>query len=178
MENELKHYGVKGMKWGIRRYQDKYGKLTPEGRKRAKMEYKEDNQKAFELGKNAVLAERALNYADKMVKKAKKKNDTVAVTRAKKARKILEKEYKKSIKEVTAHAQSLMKKYGDEAVKPIKYDTKTGHLKEETLKPSTRALVRTLRFLSAAPTTSVELALKYRNDKNKYEQTFNKANMK
>ena len=31
---ELYHHGVKGMKWGIRRYQRKDGSLTPEGKKR------------------------------------------------------------------------------------------------------------------------------------------------
>ena len=35
MENlELKHWGVKGMKWGIRRYQNKDGSLTRAGKKR------------------------------------------------------------------------------------------------------------------------------------------------
>lgn len=32
--NELKHWGVKGMKWGVRRYQNKDGSLTPAGKKR------------------------------------------------------------------------------------------------------------------------------------------------
>ena len=32
--NELVHYGVKGMKWGVRRYQRKDGSLTPAGKKR------------------------------------------------------------------------------------------------------------------------------------------------
>ncbi len=32
--NELYHYGIKGQKWGIRRYQNKDGTLTPEGKKR------------------------------------------------------------------------------------------------------------------------------------------------
>ena len=33
MDNELRHYGVKGMKWGVRRYQNKDGSLTPAGKK-------------------------------------------------------------------------------------------------------------------------------------------------
>lgn len=31
---ELYHHGIKGQKWGIRRYQNEDGTLTPEGRKR------------------------------------------------------------------------------------------------------------------------------------------------
>ena len=34
VEKELKHWGILGMKWGIRRYQNPDGSLTPEGKER------------------------------------------------------------------------------------------------------------------------------------------------
>lgn len=40
--NELYHWGIKGMKWGIRRYQNKDGTLTSAGKKRRKASYADE----------------------------------------------------------------------------------------------------------------------------------------
>lgn len=42
---DLCHYGVKGMKWGIRRYQNKDGTLTAAGKKRYDRDVRENNAK-------------------------------------------------------------------------------------------------------------------------------------
>lgn len=38
MSTELYHWGIKGMRWGVRRYQNKDGSLTPAGKKRYEIE--------------------------------------------------------------------------------------------------------------------------------------------
>ena len=45
MEYELYHWGVKGMKWGVRRYQNKDGSLTPAGQKRYDRDQRENRGK-------------------------------------------------------------------------------------------------------------------------------------
>lgn len=41
--NELTHWGIKGMRWGIRRFQNKDGSLTAEGRKRRRIDDRDDS---------------------------------------------------------------------------------------------------------------------------------------
>lgn len=48
MENELTHWGIPGMKWGIRRYQNKDGSLTSAGKKRYSQEESEEAKKKAE----------------------------------------------------------------------------------------------------------------------------------
>lgn len=49
MEHDaLLHYGIKGMKWGVRRYQNKDGSLTPKGEARYDRDKRENAAKKKE----------------------------------------------------------------------------------------------------------------------------------
>lgn len=52
--DELKHYGIKGMKWGVRRFQNSDGSLTADGRKRYSGDNLKDIQKQVNQGKTVV----------------------------------------------------------------------------------------------------------------------------
>ena len=57
MENELYHYGIKGMKWGVRRFQNKDGSYTPAGRKRRSDKTKgwnKDAKRAYAIKKKNI----------------------------------------------------------------------------------------------------------------------------
>lgn len=61
----LQHHGINGQKWGVRRFQNKDGSLTPEGRKRYSI--KENTDDSFILEKGSTLY-RMANQDDKSKK--------------------------------------------------------------------------------------------------------------
>lgn len=138
---ELYHWGIRGMKWGIRRYQNKDGSLTPAGRKRYNDEL--DSLKAREKeikgrerakarqakldAKKAELDEREKALEGEKTQK-KKTDDTTSKTRSVKdmtdeeirtaiARKQLENQYLQYHPEPKAK-QSTMRGLIDEMVVP------------------------------------------------------------
>lgn len=66
-ENELYHHGIKGMKWGVRRYQNKDGSLTNAGKKRYSKEY--------EKLSDAAMKDLQREYSDRYVKSYNKAAD-------------------------------------------------------------------------------------------------------
>lgn len=59
---ELKHYGIKGQKWGRRRFQNEDGSLTPAGRERyGEDRYKDHGDGRIEIEKGAQLQRILLN---------------------------------------------------------------------------------------------------------------------
>lgn len=123
----LAHYGIKGQKWGIRRYQNPDGTLTAEGKARAKKEYKEDNAEAKRLGNNATAANYAVRKSDAAL--IRKQRDHEQHGSARTAKNLaVEKETNKrlreirdaSVKEAEKHFKSLSKKYGQVAMKDIR----------------------------------------------------------
>lgn len=57
MDDELYHFGVKGMKWGVRRYQNEDGSLTSLGKKRDKMLSDRKTAKKHSTTSNMIKAE-------------------------------------------------------------------------------------------------------------------------
>ena len=72
--NELYHHGVKGMRWGVRRYQNKDGTLTKAGQRKYNKEVERLKQESKTLTNKKRTAQK-LERLESMRKKVKEKED-------------------------------------------------------------------------------------------------------
>lgn len=65
-KDEFYHHGIKGMKWGVRRYQRPDGSLTPAGRKRAEKDAKRIANMQAKYNDRAVSHEKVKKTINKV----------------------------------------------------------------------------------------------------------------
>lgn len=132
IEYELYHAGVKGMKWGVRRYQNKDGSLTPAGKKRYGDSPETGNKKPSyrSTGIKSAMARRSNEKVDKGFKNwkenAQKRDDAIDLGKKataarlayendksnktlKTAYKDANKQYKKALSENTSYRKGVVR---------------------------------------------------------------------
>lgn len=88
MDNRLQHHGIKGQRWGIRRFQNKDGSLTKDGKRR----YSNSDFKKAKEG---------IDKANEVVKTGKTVSDELGKIAQKEFDKKYNKEVKKSLSEMS-----------------------------------------------------------------------------
>ena len=105
--DELYHWGIKGQKWGIRRYQNEDGSLTVEGKKRYKVNsVNEYRQRQFNAGKS--ISESAGNIAGKASDIIRKQKNKESYKVDNKIKKMSDDELRKKINRIQMERQYAM----------------------------------------------------------------------
>lgn len=133
-EEVLAHHGVKGMHWGIRRYQNPDGSLTAAGRRRME---KSDRRRVRDARFESKAIDRERKTTERLLKKAEKKynkiKDSTKDTKhnrkiedrynvAKKLDEKVAKKQSEQYKKAISLTNDYVKQYGDKKIKDLRLD--------------------------------------------------------
>lgn len=90
MNNDLRHHGIKGQKWGRRRYQNADGSLTPAGKQRYGSQENFERQYPEDVRKGIKSTKEGVDGAKNFTKAVKDKNEDRSRKNQRKADKMLE----------------------------------------------------------------------------------------
>ncbi len=108
MDETIQHHGVMGMKWGVRRYQNKDGSLTPAGKKRLSQKTEKEPVKKDEQPKKKSMSDMTDDELRQMISRFE-----------------LEKKYRDLYKEKTVKQESKGKKFVMDILETIGKNTLT-----------------------------------------------------
>lgn len=134
-EETLSHHGIKDMKWGRRRWQNKDGSLTPAGEKRyggSSYSYRKKYEE-----KTQARANRDIEKGDKKIQKLEKKIDTAEIRATKKAIRLQDTEEmsnitdRKEFRKAVSRQEATMKAVDKAEAKAQKLRDKKAALEDE-----------------------------------------------
>lgn len=171
---ELYHHGIKGQRWGIRRFQKKDGSLTPAGKKRYYDTPELNKQKSdMETAKSALRSSRKaynaaynnlnIDYSNANKKALKKAEQNIVLDRAAYRRSKLKYETNKEVARIQDKGIEFKKKSKHRLELEAQY--KKAGMTDEQAQAAANNRIRTEKILAASATLTVAACALYVGNK-------------